>query len=364
MTSCMTWRKERAPVQKPKQVRARNENTMDNNIKAYAASEAGGKFEPFEFDPGELGEEEVEIAVSHCGICHSDLSMLNNDWDMTEYPFVGGHEAVGEIIAVGTQAKGVDVGDKVGLGWNAGSCGHCEQCISGYQIMCRELEQTIVERHGGFADRVRCHWSWAVKLPDEMDISKAGPLFCGGITVFNPLYQYGVSPTDKVGVIGIGGLGHLALMFADKWGCEVTAFSSDPGKTDELKEMGADFVVNSRSDEELESVKGKFDLILSTVNVTLNWEAYLQTLAPKGRLHMLGATLEPIELQTFSIIQQKSVSSTATGSPRVVQKMLEFCARHNISTVTETFPMSQINEAFEHLRNGKARYRIVLENDF
>ena len=141
-------------------------------------------------------------------------------------------------------------------------------------------------------------------------------------------------------------------------------FPSSPDKRDELKKLGADSVVNSRSDEELEAVRGKFDLILSTVNVTLNWEAYLQTLAPKGRLHMLGATLEPMEVPTFSIIQQKSVSSTATGSPTVVAKMLEFCARHNIETVTETFPMSKINEAFEHLESGKARYRIVLENDF
>ncbi len=337
---------------------------MSNKIKAYAAQEEKGKFEPFEFDAGELGNEEVEIKVHSCGICHSDLSMLNNDWMMTEYPFIGGHEAVGEIIAVGEQAKSVKIGDKVGLGWNSGSCGHCEQCISGNQIMCRDLEQTIVNRHGGFADKVRCHWSWAIKLPDEMDMLKAGPLFCGGITVFNPLYQYDISPTDKVGVIGIGGLGHLALQFADKWGCEVTAFSSSPDKTEELKNLGADFVVNSRSDEELEKIKGKFDLILSTVNVSLNWELYLQTLAPKGRLHILGAVMEPIPLQTFSIIKQKAVSSTATGSPTVVSKMLEFCARHDIETVTEKFPMSQINEAFEHLKNGKARYRIVLENDF
>ena len=333
-------------------------------VNAYAAREAGGTLEPYSYELDAIGAGQVDVSVTSCGICHSDLSMVNNDWQMTEYPFVGGHEAVGEIIAVGDNTKGVKVGEKVGLGWNSGSCGHCEQCISGYQIMCRELEQTIVNRHGGFADKVRCHWSWAIKLPDKIDMLKAGPLFCGGITVFNPFYQYDIKPTDKVGVIGIGGLGHLAVQFADKWGCEVTAFSSSPDKREQLKEMGADLVVNSQSDEELESVRGKFDLILSTVNVTLNWEAYLQTLAPKGRLHMLGATMEPMQVPTFSIIQQKSVSSTATGSPTVVAKMLEFCARHDIETVTEVFPMSRINEAFEHLESGKARYRIVLENDF
>jgi alcohol/geraniol dehydrogenase (NADP+) len=336
---------------------------MAEKIKAYAAAEAGAELQPFEYDPGELGVEEIEIKVSHCGICHSDLSMRNNDWGMTAFPFVGGHEAVGEIVALGENAKGLKLGDKVGLGWNAKTCGHCANCLSGYQINCPELVGTIVQRHGGFADRVRCNWDWAVKLPDVMDAAKAGPLFCGGITVFNPFVQLDIKPTDKVGVIGIGGLGHLALQFADKWGCEVTAFTSDLSKT-ELKAMGADHVVNSRDDAELEALKGKFDMILSTVNVSLNWRAYIDALAPKGHLHIVGATLDPITVMSFQLIgNQKSLSGTATGSPAVVAKMLEFCARHNIETVTENFKMSQINEAFEHLESGKARYRIVLEND-
>lgn len=284
---------------------------------------------------------------------------------MTEYPFVGGHEAVGEIVAVGENVKGVNIGDKVGLGWNSETCGFCEQCVSGFQINCPTLEGTIVGRHGGFADRVRCHWQWAVKLPDALDISKAGPLFCGGITVFNPFVQDQISPTDKVGVVGIGGLGHLAVQFADKWGCEVTAFTTNLSKTDELKKLGADYVVNTRDETELGKLAGKFDMILVTVNVPLNWDLYLKALAPKGKLHVVGAVLEPMPIGAFSLIMgQKIVTGTATGSPSVVAKMLEFCARHQIETVTETFPMSQINEAFEHLKSGKARYRIVLENDF
>ena len=338
---------------------------MNKRIKSYAAKEPRGKFEPFEFEAGALGKEVVEIKVAFCGVCHSDLSMLNNEWAMTEYPFVGGHEAVGEITAVGESVKSVKVGDKVGLGWNAETCGHCEQCMSGYQINCPKLIGTIVGRHGGFADFVRCHWQWAVKLPDALDLSKAGPLFCGGITVFNPFVQLDIKPTDKVGVIGIGGLGHLALQFADKWGCEVTAFTSDLSKTDELKNLGADFVVNSRDSAEIKRLRGKFDLILSTVNVSLDWQKYFEALAPKGKLHLVGATLEPIPVVSFQLIgNQKSVSGTATGSPNVVAKMLDFCARHDIETVTENFKMSQINEAFKHLENGKARYRIVLENDF
>lgn len=340
---------------------------MSENIKAYAASEASGKWEPFEYDPGELRKEQIEIKVTHCGICHSDLSMRNNDWSWTQYPFVGGHEAVGVITTMGENAegKGLEIGDTVGLGWNAGSCMHCDQCMSGSHINCPELEQTIVARHGAFADRVRCNWEWAVKLPDRVDPAKAGPLFCGGITVFNPFVQNGIKPTDKVGVVGIGGLGHLALQFADKWGCEVTAFSSNPEKTPELKKLGADYVVNSRSDADLESVKGKFDMILVTVNVPLNWDLYMAALAPKGKLHVVGALPEPMPIRSFSLIGgEHSIGGTATGSPGVVRKMMEFCARHNIETVTETYPMSKINEAFEHLESGRARYRIVLEADF
>ncbi|MCW5958881.1 MAG: NAD(P)-dependent alcohol dehydrogenase [Pyrinomonadaceae bacterium] len=338
---------------------------MSEKIKAFAAMEAGGKLVPFEFEAGELGAEQIEISVDHCGICHSDISMKNNDWMITQYPFVGGHEIVGKITAAGGAVKGLKVGDTVGLGWNSATCGHCDNCISGFHINCPNLEGTIVERYGGFAEKVRCNWDWAVKLPDSMDASKAGPLFCGGITVFNPFVQDNIKPTDKVGVIGIGGLGHLALQFADKWGCEVTAFTSDLSKSDELKKLGADHVVNSRDDNALESLKGKFDMILSTVNVSLNWRLYLAALAPKGRLHLVGATLEPIPVGSFDLIMnQKAITGTATGSPIVVRQMIDFCARHGIETVTENFKMSEINEAFDHLENGKARYRVVLENDF
>ncbi len=337
---------------------------MNERIKAYAAAEAGAKFESFEYDPGDLGPEEVEIKVSHCGICHSDLSMVENEWKMTSFPFVGGHEAVGKIVAIGSGAKGLEIGDTVGLGWNAKTCGHCDKCIGGYQINCSELVGTIVERHGGFADRVRCNWDWAIKIPEGLDPAKAGPLFCGGITVFNPFIQMDIKPTDKVGVIGIGGLGHLALQFADKWGCEVTAFTSDLSKSDELRAMGADQVVNSRDSEAVGALAGTFDMILSTVNVSLDWNAYMKALAPKGKLHIVGAVLDPLPIVSFDLIgKQKIVSGTATGSPFVVRKMLEFCARHGIETITETYPMSKINEAFDKLKSGNAKFRLVLEND-
>ena len=182
-------------------------------IRAYAAHEPKGRLSPFEFVPVELGPDQVEIDIIACGICHSDLSMLNNDWNVTVYPLVPGHEIVGNIAQVGERVSHLKPGDLVGLGWFSGSCMTCNQCISGNHNLCPSNEQTIVNRHGGFADKVRCNAAWATPLPIELDVKKAGPLFCGGITVFNPIIQFNIVPTDRVGVIGIGGLGHLALQF-------------------------------------------------------------------------------------------------------------------------------------------------------
>ena len=337
---------------------------MSTKIHAYAVLAKGEKLQPFEFDPGPLQDEQVEIKVSHCGICHSDLSMIDNEWGMTDYPLVAGHEVVGTISAVGGDVKGVKVGQRVGLGWMSGSCMHCHPCLSGDHNLCVTGEQTIVHRHGGFADRVRCHWVWAVPLPEALDPAKAGPLFCGGITVFNPIVQFGVKPTDRVGVIGIGGLGHMALQFLNKWGCEVYAFTSSDSKREEAKKLGAHHVVNSRDKSQLEKIAGSLDFIICTANATMDWQAIIGTLGPKGRLHFVGAVLEPVPVGVFSlIVGQKSISGSPLGSPETTAKMLDFCARHEIAPVTEFFPMSRVNEALDHLRAGKARYRIVLEND-
>jgi alcohol/geraniol dehydrogenase (NADP+) len=334
------------------------------SVRAFAAQEPKGELKAFEYEPGPLGDEQVEIAVSHCGICHSDLSMLDNDWGMTKYPFVPGHEAVGTVSAVGSRVTTAKVGDRVGLGWYSQSCMKCGQCMRGDHNLCPTGEGTIVGRHGAFANKVRCHWAWATPLPAGIDPAKAGPLFCGGITVFNPLVQFDVRPTHRVGVVGIGGLGHLALQFANKWGCEVVAFSSSAGKEAEAKKLGAHHVVNSRDDAAMAKLAGTLDFILVTVNVPLNWSAYINALAPKGRLHFVGAVGEPIAVPVFPMIMaQKSLSGSPLGSPATTADMIGFCARHGIAPVTETFPLSKVNDALAHLRTGKARYRIVLEND-
>lgn len=333
-------------------------------VNAYAALEPKAKLTSYSYELGALGSEQVDIKVSYCGICHSDLSMINNDWGMTQYPLVPGHEIIGEVIAAGNAVKNLKVGDKVGLGWMSGSCMSCEQCMNGQHHLCSQGEATIVGRNGGFADKVRGHWSWAIPLPDAIDMRKAGPLLCGGITVFNPIILAGVKPTDRVGVIGIGGLGHMAIKFLKHWGCEVIAFSSNPDKKKDILAMGASKVINSTVPEELESITGKLNFILNTTNVTLDWNSYLTALAPKGRFHTVGAVLEPMAIPAFSlIIGEKSVGGSPIGSPALTKTMLDFCVRHNIYPEVEEFPMAKVNEAMEHLEKGKARFRIVLKNE-
>jgi uncharacterized zinc-type alcohol dehydrogenase-like protein len=336
-----------------------------SQIHAWAATTAGGICEPFAYDPGPLGPDEVEIAVEHCGICHSDLSMLDNHWGMSRYPLVPGHEAVGRIIKLGDRVAGLSPGQRVGVGWMATSCMHCQSCLGGDQHLCHQGQGTIVGRHGGFADRLRCHWAWALPLPEGLDAGAAGPLMCGGITVFAPLLIHNISPTARVGVVGIGGLGHLALKFLRAWGCEITAFTSSESKRTEAMAFGAHRVVSSQDGRALRAIAGSLDLIIDTVNVPLDWKAIMGTLAPKGHLHVVGAVLEPMAINAMDLIGgQRGISGSPIGSPTALTRMLDFAARHRILPQVEHFPMSRVNEALEHLRAGKARYRVVLDADF
>ena len=330
-------------------------------INAYAAMASGGELKPFTYDPGPLGSQEVEIEIEHCGICHSDLSMVDNEWGIAAFPLVPGHEVMGTIASVGQGVFNLQVGQRVGLGWHAGYCMTCAACMSGDHNMCDQAVGTIVNRHGGFADKVRAHAPSVVALPPNIDAESAGPLFCGGITVFNPLVQFGIRPTHRVAVIGIGGLGHMALQFLNAWGCQVTAFTSTEAKQTEALELGAHQTINSRDPDAIQAAAGQFDLIISTVNVKLDWNAFVAALKPRGRLHLVGATLEPLDLGLFPLLMgQRSVSSSPVGSPVNIARMLDFAARHHIKPIIETFRLDQVNDALARLRSGKARYRIVL----
>lgn len=333
-------------------------------IDAWIATAAKQKMVRQQIDIGPLGDEEVEVKVEHCGLCHSDLSVLNNEWGISQYPAVLGHEVIGRVTAVGSAAKGLEVGQRVGIGWNAGSCMHCRQCRSGIHHLCVQVQPTIVGHRGGFASHVRSHWVWAIPLPEQLNIADAGPLLCGGITVFNPLAMY-AEPTSRVGVVGIGGLGHMAVKFAAAYGCEVTALTSSERKFQEARSFGAHNVVSSRDSDAIKKLAGTLDLLIVTVNVPLDWEAMITALAPNGRMHVVGAVLEPIPVAAFAMIAgQKCVSGSPTGSPVAMETLLDFASRHNVMPQTEHLPMSRINEAFERLAASKVHYRFVLDADF
>ena len=282
---------------------------------------------------------------------------------MSQFPLVPGHEAVGTVLALGENAKGLKVGQRVGVGWTAYSCLSCRECLSGHHNLCATNQGTIVGRYGGFADRLRAQWTWVRPIPDALDLAKAGPLLCGGVTVFTPFLACNISPTARVGIIGIGGLGHMALQFANKWGCEVHAFTTSESKESEACKLGAQVVHNTKNKDALKKIAGSLDLIISTINVPLDVPGLLEALAPVGRLHVVGAVLEPLSVPAFGMIMgQKSVSGSPVGSPTAIDRMLEFSARHSVAPVVENFPMSKVNNALEHLRSGKARYRVVLTN--
>jgi uncharacterized zinc-type alcohol dehydrogenase-like protein len=262
-------------------------------------------------------------------------------------------------VSVGSAVNPDVIGELRGLGWISGSCCHCIQCLGGTGNLCASLEATIVGRQGGFASHVTAHQDWAIPLPEGIDPGVAGPLFCAGITVFSPLIDEAVSPTAHVAVIGIGGLGHIALQFARAWGCEVTAITTNLSKTDEAKRFGAHQV---ESIDQLSNLAGKFDLIINTVNHSLDWAAVMASLAPLGRLHQLGAVIEPIQVGAFDLIMaRRSITGSPTSSPASLLKMVDFCVRHNIRPQVEHLPINRVNEAVERLQRGDVRYRFVLD---
>jgi alcohol/geraniol dehydrogenase (NADP+) len=334
-------------------------------IQGYACKEKGGQLEPFEYDPGALAADEVEVEVEFCGICHSDLAMIDNDWGMSSYPFIPGHEAIGKIVAVGSQVSQARLGQRVGVGWQSASCNHCKKCGVGKESLClntSEVGETIVGRNGAWADRVRSQAHWAIPIPEALDPSLAGPLMCAGTTVWSPIRHHGIRPGMETAVLGVGGLGHLAVQFLAKMGTQVTGLSTTHSKEQQTRALGAtDFIATQESPGDLEKAAGRFDFIVSTVSANVPWDSYIKALAPEGMLILCGVPGGAVEFMPFPIIGvEKKIGGGRAGAPSDTQEMLEFCATHRIAPMCEQFTMADINQAVQHVREGKARYRAVV----
>ena len=332
-------------------------------IHGLAVHAAGAQLVPYRYEPGELNANEVEVKISHCGVCRSDIHLIDNDWGNSKYPFVPGHEIVGTVSAVGADVKDRKVGERVGIGWQADSCGICEWCRQGDEHLCAKSQAICVGRNGGYADAVRVNSRFAIPVPAGLESENVAPLLCAGITVYSPLRNHGVRPSSRVGVVGIGGLGHLALQFAKAFGAEVTALSTSKDKEEEALEMGASHFVNTRDMGEMKEIAGSFDLLLSTVNADQDWQALVNSLRPKGTLCLVGVPPSPMAIQAFPLISgQRSVAGSPIGSPRDLHEMLDVAARHGVKAITERFAMAKANDAIAKVKKGKVRYRAVLAN--
>jgi uncharacterized zinc-type alcohol dehydrogenase-like protein len=318
---------------------------------AYAARRAKARLEPFRYEPQPLANNEVEIAISHCGICHSDVHLVDGEWG-DWFPLVPGHEIVGTVVA----GRAFAVGERVGVGWQRNSCGECEYCRAGQEVLCAKHEATCQGNFGGFADKIRVNERFVFRIPALLPSETAAPLLCGGITVYTPLRAY-AAKGSRVGVIGIGGLGHLALQFARTLGCEVTAFSRVGGKEADARRFGADHFVTGGPERD------SLDLILNTAHAAPDMNAFMDALGPNGVFCQLGAAPAPLVVPSLPLITgSRSVTGSAIGSPAMIREMLTLAAERGIAATSEVVPMREANRALDKTRHNEARYRMVLAN--
>jgi len=309
-------------------------------------------------DAGPLGATEVEIAVDHCSVCHSDVHLLDGDWGDVARPLVPGHEIVGRVVRSGPAAK-ISEGVLVGLGWQAGACGECLACRSEREHLCTGGKvRTCMGRQGGFADRVRCDARFCFELPPGLDPTTAAPLLCAGLTVFSPLERMGVREATRVGVIGVGGLGHLAVRFAAALGASVIAFDPDASKRELARSLGAADLVDARGP----LPRGVVDLLLVTTHATLDWTTWMSVLDLEGTLCLVGIPGAPLTVSVDPLLdEQKRITGSVIGSTKTMRRMLSFAAEHGIAPIVERMPMSSANDAIARVREGRARMRIILD---
>ena len=329
-------------------------------VHAYAALACGGELQAFQYEPTALGPYDIEIQITHCGVCHSDVHLIDDDWGISGYPLVPGHELVGTVTTVSPLLP-FERGDRVGVGWQRGACHHCEACIDGRDNDCPDAAPTCVGAHGGFADRVRVDGRFAARIPEAIPSALAAPLLCAGVTVFAPLRRLNVRATTRVGVIGIGGLGHLGLQFARSFGCQVTALSSSPDKEAEARSFGADRFICTHDPAMMRAAAGSLDVLLNATHVDLPWGAYLDLLSPGGTLCFLGTPPSDVRIPSSALFACKTVTASLIGSRSTVREMLAHAARCSVRPMVELLPMSAAQEAIARVRANKARYRVVLE---
>jgi len=332
-------------------------------INAYAALAAATPLKPFEYSPSELKDDEVEISIECCGLCHSDLHVIDDDWKISKYPLVPGHEIIGKITQKGNKVQDLELGQRVGIGWQCGACLTCEFCIKGDETVCNKKVRTCVDRYGGFADKILVDSHFVYPIPESLSSEAAAPLLCAGITAYSPFKLYDVQAPQSVAIVGIGGLGHLALQFARAFGCDVTALSSSPEKEQEARKFGAHHFISLNNPAEIRKAFNSFDFVLSTVSADIDATMLGMLLRPQGKLCFVGLPPSDIKFPVRLLVSgNRSICGSGTGSRTNMLEMLQFCARHNIAAQVEVMPMTQLNEAIERLKANKARYRIVLTN--
>ena len=339
--------------------------------KAYAANGTGQELKPFEFQRREPGPNDVLIDIKFCGVCHSDLHQVHNEWGISKFPMVPGHEITGIVAKTGEKVTHFKPGDRVGVGCMVDSCKECGSCKDGLEQYCEkrmvltynDLElDGKTETYGGYSDHITVHERFVVRVPDNLSLDKAAPLLCAGITTYSPLMHWKAGPGKSVAVVGLGGLGHMAVKQASAMGANVTAISRSANKKADALAMGAKEYLATSDSSAIEKAQGRFDLIINTVSSAADMNAYLGMLKRDGVMVLVGAPSEALPVHPFSLIpKRKTLAGSTIGGMRETQEMLDFCGKHKLGADIELIPIEKINEAFKRLQKSDVRYRFVID---
>ncbi len=330
-------------------------------IHALAAAAKGARLTPFEYEAPELGPHDVLVKVHTCGICHSDVHMIDDDWRSSRYPLVPGHEVVGTVVRAGSALGGLGPGDRVGVGWQRSACLACEDCLAGNENLCDRARSLIGDGHGGFGDHVALDGRFAFKLPEGLAPESAGPLLCGGITVYSALKHAGMASGQEIGVLGIGGLGHLGVQFAARLGNRVTAFTTSEDKARQAGTLGAADAVVARDGKAPSTLARKLDILLVTAPAALDWNPWLKLLAVDGTLAFVAASAQAKIRIDLLMDKRRRVQGSLIGGRGEIAEMLEMAARHGVRPQVELFPLDEANAAIRKVRDNTVRHRAVLK---